>query len=129
MARYPYTTCNVALARAALGPPIYSFLQQRSNISSSKNPDSKKEEKTASKRDPGVPPFWCSPARRTERLAFRKTLVRHAQIVVRPRVDGIAPPFLYRVLADRAVLRVLQRKIDKQKSDRITRVQSGGQHI
>ena len=57
MARYPYTTCNVALARAALGPPIYSFLQQRSNISSSKNPDSKKK-KTASKRDPGGFPHF-----------------------------------------------------------------------
>lgn len=111
------------------GPPHLQLFTAKIQYFIKQKPRQQKKKDGEQKRPGGVPPFRCSPARRTERLAFRKTLVRHAQIVVRPRVDGIAPPFLYRVLADRAVLRVLQRKIDKQKSDRITRVQSGGQHI
>jgi hypothetical protein len=70
-----------------------------------------------------------SPARRTKVFAFWKALKGHSRIVCRLHVDGIAPPFLNAVQANRAILRVLQSKEDDEDTEYITYIQSSGQYI
>lgn len=69
------------------------------------------------------------PARRTERSAFWKALVRNSHKVVRLGVNGIAPPCLNAIQADLAIVRVLQSKENNEDTDLIPRIQSSGQHI
>ena len=69
------------------------------------------------------------PAGRTKCFAFCNRLVWHAHIVCRFGIDSVAPPLQNRVLADRAVLRVLQSKEDDYETDAITRVQTSRQNI
>ena len=70
-----------------------------------------------------------SPAGRTKGFAFYNRLVWHALIICRFGIDGVAPPCQNRVLADRAVLWVLQGKENNHESDAITRVQTSRQNI
>ena len=70
-----------------------------------------------------------SPAGRTKGFAFYNRLVWHALIICRFGIDGVAPPRQNRVLANRTVLGVLQRKEDDHESNDITRVQTSRQNI
>jgi len=62
------------------------------------------------------------PACGTELFACWNLLVRHSRKIGRLRVNGVTPPCLNAVQADRAVLRVLQTKEDEEEAHRITRV-------
>jgi hypothetical protein len=57
------------------------------------------------------------PARRTELSTFWKALKGHSPIVGRLRVDRITPPLLNAVQANRAILRVLQTKVDDEETE------------
>ena len=96
-----YITTPLALITD--GPTIQHYLWNEENISGEKN---------------------VSPAAsgRTKGFAFCSRLVWHAHIVCRFGIDGVAPPRQNRVLADRAVLGVLQSKEDDHGTNGITRV-------
>jgi len=72
---------------------------------------------------------YISPTGRAKGFAFRDRLVWHAREVRCFGIDGVAPPRQNRVLADRAVLGVLQSKEDEDETDGITRVQTSRQNI
>ena len=65
-----------------------------------------------------------SPVGRTKGFAFSNRFVWHARIVCRFCIDSVAPPRQDRVLADRAVLGVLQSKEDDHGTNGITPVQT-----
>ena len=74
--------------------------------------------------------LWsASPAGRTKRSAIRNCLVWHSGKICRLGINGVTPPILNGIQADRAVLRVLQSKEDDEGAYCVTRVQTSGQNI
>ena len=70
-----------------------------------------------------------SPARWTKCSAIWNRLEWNPSKICRLRINGVTPPFLNGVQADRAVLRVLQGEEDEEEAYSVTRVQTSGQNI
>jgi hypothetical protein len=64
-----------------------------------------------------------SPACRAESLALRESFERNSSEISRFRVHSVAPPSLDSIVANIAILGVLENEEDEDHTDSVTRVQ------